>query len=303
MPPPLPRPSASVSYLQRAQSHNAYHYDYQLPSAKIALNPIPDRSSSRLLVVPRFQSPRHHVFSDLPSLIPPSSLLIRNTSRVIPARIHLEKRQTKGRAQLMLIDPVHQRPPDALASPLQNQVWNAFIGGRRIREGDVLEKELPEKQGKMQVEVLKRDGRGATVKFHGKNLDACGLGEVLELAGEVPLPPYMKKKVTDSDKINYQTVYAGEKGSVAAPTAGLHMTDSVLSELERKGVNVSDVILHVGAGTFQQVEGVVHGHDMHEERVSVTEDVLKRVLKQVKGGRNIVALVSSRCPFQFIDEA
>lgn len=221
-------------------------------------------------------------------------MLVLNTSRVIPARLHMHKRETHGRAQLMLLAPA-TNPTAAMSAPVTGQVWSAYVGGRRVRVGDVLEKALVG-GGMLCAEIMRREAQGATVRLsvegHG-GLGAAPLTRVLDEAGETPLPPYIRRETVDADKEMYQTVYAQQEGSVAVPTAGLHVTDEVLHDLRERGVKVEPVVLHVGAGTFAPVGSeTVGGHDMHEEIISVARERLRAIELQVAAGRPVVALVS-----------
>lgn len=182
------------------------------------------------------------------------------------------------------------RPPEAMNTVPSGQIWQAFLGGRRLRVGDVLQSKVGE--GILEATVLEREGSGAKVQLGGVGLQERGFGDLLGTVGETPLPPYIKRDVEERDRVTYQTVYAEEEGSVAAPTAGLHVTEQVLDELQQKGIAVESVVLHVGAGTFAQLEGDVGGHFMHEEGVGVEVALVETLEKQIVRGGGIVALVS-----------
>lgn len=159
-----------------------------------------------------------------------------------------------------------------------------------MRVGDVLQSEA--KDGILEATVLEREGPGAKVELGGVRLERRNLGALLRIVGETPLPPYIKRDVEERDRVTYQTVYAEEEGSVAAPTAGLHVTRQVLDALGRKGIGVESVVLHVGAGTFVQVEGDVRSHNMHQEEIGVEVALVQTLENQLLRGGGVVALVS-----------
>lgn len=181
------------------------------------------------------------------------------------------------------------RPPEAMNAEPSGQIWQAFLGGRRIRVGEVLQAEAGGRI--LEATVLEKEGPAAKVQLGGARLEGIRLNTLLHIVGKTPLPPYIKRDVEEGDPRAYQTVYAGEEGSVAAPTAGLHVTQQVLDSLNKKGILVEDVVLHVGAGTFAQVEDSVGDHLMHEEGVGVEVAVLEMLEKQMAHGGGVVALV------------
>lgn len=243
----------------------AAHYDYTLPEARIAQRPLSERGASKLLVA-RGTPPSvtDHDFSELPKLLPSRSLLIRNNSRVIRARIRARKK-TGGAAEVFLLEP------------LGDGVWKCMIGGRRIRVGDTL---FSEPEGAI-AHVLQRDGRDAVVRLSGK----------VDAVAAIPLPPYIDRVADERDDRDYQTVYSKNLGSVAAPTAGLHMTPGLERELRENSVQIADLTLHVGAGTFAPLGGDSTGdHIMHEERASVKRNVLECLCSQLEKDLPLVAL-------------
>jgi S-adenosylmethionine:tRNA ribosyltransferase-isomerase len=221
-------------------------YDFELPTHLIAQEPLPERAASRLMVVHRATGGINHLhFSDLPGLIPSGDLLVVNTTRVMKARL-LGARASGAPAEVLLLKEV-------------GDVWEAMVSpggklkpGRRVTIGDDLDVEI--------VAITER--RTRLVRLHS-SLPAA---EAIERYGHVPLPPYISRADTAHDGERYQTVYAREGRSVAAPTAGLHFTTGVLADLERRGVRRAEVLLDVGAGTFKPVEVADPGaHVMHEE--------------------------------------
>ncbi|HEX9292908.1 MAG TPA: tRNA preQ1(34) S-adenosylmethionine ribosyltransferase-isomerase QueA [Gemmatimonadales bacterium] len=228
-------------------------FDYDLPSAQIAQHPLPDRSASRLLVLDRESSTTRHLhFRDLPALIPPGDLLVINTSRVIPARLH-GTREGGQDAELLLVRDVGDGTWLAMAHP-----GGKLKPGRRVSFGDDSAAEI--------VEVL--GGGLRRVRFVGA-LDARA---TLAKYGAVPLPPYIKRAPTRADQERYQTVYATHDGSVAAPTAGLHFTTELLARIHEQRTLVTAVDLHVGPGTFKPVETeALEHHTMHPEAFEIAQ--------------------------------
>jgi S-adenosylmethionine:tRNA ribosyltransferase-isomerase len=281
------------THLSRARAALASAFFYDLPKERIATRPAATRSASKLLVAagpsPHAPStPHHHAFQDLPSLLPPSSRLIMNTSRVIRARVPMTKR-TGGAAQVLLLSPADKSDPTPLLSaPLAGMpLWKVFIGGRRIRVGDTLTASAPALT--LTATVVSRAGPAAEVRFGGS---APSLAAALDALGHTPLPPYMDRDADAADASAYQTVYAERAGSVAAPTAGLHVTDSVLDGLRERGIAVSRVTLHVGAGTFLPMGGETAGeHDMHEERFHVATREVREIADDARRSRTLVAMV------------
>jgi S-adenosylmethionine:tRNA ribosyltransferase-isomerase len=268
------------------------YYTYELPSHRIAREPLAERDASRLLVadVP-VRSIRHLGFRDLPSLLPAKGLLVVNNSRVIAARLAMHK-PTGGAVEVLLDHPLAPSADPAIVLRSQEPSrWNAMIGGRHVTVGMVLTC-----TSGLRAYVVERNGLHSTVELQWD--DAVPLATMLDRAGEVPLPPYMNRVPVAADKERYQTVYAEEDGSVAAPTAGLHFTPRVLQELEDRGVQRADVTLHVGMGTFLPVSAAdARDHDMHAERFSVrltTIDALCEQSERADGWITAVGTTSLR---------
>jgi len=226
-------------------------FDYDLPSTQIAQHPLPDRSASRLLVLDRATgATQHRHFRDLPQLIPPGDLVVINTSRVIPARLH-GKRETGTAAELLMVRAMPDGTWLAMGHP-----GGKLKPRRRVTFGDDSAVEI--------VEVL--GGGLRRVRFIGA-LDARA---TLAKYGEVPLPPYIRRAPEAADTDRYQTVYAAHDGSVAAPTAGLHFTTELLAQIHERRILVTAIDLHVGPGTFKPVETDDLGaHTMHPEAYEI----------------------------------
>jgi S-adenosylmethionine:tRNA ribosyltransferase-isomerase len=234
-------------------------YEFDLPKRLIAQEPLPDRSASRLMVVRRDDgSIAHRRFSDLVDLIPAGDLLVVNTTRVLKARL-LGQRASGAPAEILLLKPV------------RDDVWEAMVSpGGKLKPGRVVEIG-PE----LKVEIREvTERRTRLVRL----ITALTHSEAIERYGHVPLPPYIERADAPADHERYQTVYAVERGSVAAPTAGLHFTPQLLEALTQKGVSRAGIMLHVGAGTFKPVESDDPAeHVMHEERFAIPEPAARAV--------------------------
>ncbi|MCC3406047.1 MAG: tRNA preQ1(34) S-adenosylmethionine ribosyltransferase-isomerase QueA [Microcoleus sp. PH2017_10_PVI_O_A] len=265
-------------------------YDYELPPDRIAQNPVVPRDSSRLLVVDSASSHQHRIFRDLPDLLEPGDLLVLNNTRVLPARLYGHK--PNGPAVEIL-----------LMEERQHNCWLALVKpGKRLKLGAKIEFEpascddsaegpcccLPQALGvdrRLTATVIERDEQtgGRLLEFDIPR-DAT-LAKFLDEYGHVPLPPYIENSQAAAEQ--YQTVYAEKPGAVAAPTAGLHFTEELLSRLEERGIEKTFVTLHVGVGTFRPVEVAdVTAHKMHGEWVEVSASTVEKIREtQARGGR------------------
>ena len=254
-------------------------FDFRLPKDRIAQSPARPRDSARLLHVGA--APVDRSIRDLPALLRPGDLLVLNDTRVIPARIRGVRMAARGEAGVEIT--LHRQLPCDDAAGAQ---WLAFARpGKRLRPGDTVRcPGLPDA-----TVVEKRDGGDFLFAF---DAGAAGLLSALEAAGEMPLPPYIARREADrSDREDYQTVYARERGAVAAPTAGLHFTDRLLEALAGRGVDRVFVTLHVGAGTFLPVKAErVADHRMHAETGVVTAETAQRIGDARAAGGRIVAV-------------
>ena len=262
-------------------------FDYDLPEGRIAQHPVEPRDSSRLLVdvgpagdTGERPGIDHRTVADLPDLLDPGDLLVLNTTRVLPARLHLVKRDTGGRAEVLLLE---ERPD------LGEGCWEALVRpGSRLAPGTVLVN--PATAELLTVEVGAEAGDGVRLV----TLTAGGdrpVTEGIEASGEMPLPPYIKAPLTDPDR--YQTVYAdvNEAHSSAAPTAGLHLTVPTLRRIEDRGVQVANVDLTVGLGTFRPITAErVEDHPMHAERYRVPRETIDACRETTARGGRVVAV-------------
>jgi S-adenosylmethionine:tRNA ribosyltransferase-isomerase len=246
-------------------------FDFQLPPRLIAQTPLSDRSASRLLVVDRAtQSITHRHFYDLPDYLHAGDVLVLNETKVLPARLFGVKEETGAHVELLILKH-------------ENDEAECLVGNAKVVKVGTI---VSFGDGELKAQCLQVLPEGLRIfKFIYTGI----FYEILDRLGIMPLPPYIKEKLQDPDR--YQTVYAKEKGSAAAPTAGLHFTPALLQTLEEKGIEIVKITLHVGLGTFRPVEVEdVATHKMHEEMYTVSEDAANRLNRAKKEGRRIVSV-------------
>lgn len=255
-------------------------YTYKLPESRIAQFPLEKRDTSKLLFYNK-GTILHRQFHNLPQLLQPKDLLVFNDSKVIHARLHLY-RKTGAKIEIFLLTPIHPTTVDQAMQVENSCVWKCIIGRKKKwKDGEVLEQELLHKEKKviLSLELIDREQDHVRLSWKGSPIP---FSEVLESTGKLPLPPYLKREVSQQDEQQYQTVYAKEEGAVAAPTAGLHFSEQVLAKLQENGINKEHVTLHVSAGTFLPVksEQVVE-HDMHKEQFILTRTTIENLQKSL----------------------
>jgi S-adenosylmethionine:tRNA ribosyltransferase-isomerase len=237
-------------------------FDYALPQELIAQAPLPDRSASRLLVVDRArQRCEDRRFRDLPAFLGPGDCLVLNDSRVFPARLYGHRAPSTGAVEVLLLRPVDDGAKE----------WHALVHpGKKMRVGEVVRF-----TDDLEAEVVARGGFGErTLRFRTER----DVYDEVEKIGHVPLPPYIKRQDDAADRERYQTVFARERGSAAAPTAGLHFTTAVLDECRARGAQIAAVTLHVGLGTFQPPHtDHVEGYRLHTEHFSISAENAARM--------------------------
>lgn len=269
---------------------NIKDYSYELPDEKIAKFPLEQRDESKLLIY-KHGKIRDAVFNTIPDEIPNDSLIVFNNTRVIHARL-LFKRATGAQIEVFCIEPLDHLDYQLAFASKQTCTWKCMVGNaKRWKEGEVLTKEVETPHGTVQLNV-KQEGKAGELFVVHFNWDGhLSFAEVLHHAGILPLPPYLNRATEESDEERYQTIYAKVQGSVAAPTAGLHFTDSVFEQLAAKNITRDEVTLHVGAGTFKPVKSdTLAEHEMHEETVFVTLQTLKNIHNCLESHRNLVAV-------------
>ena len=260
-------------------------YNYPLPDERIAKYPLAERDSSKLL---RYVDGKvdEHIFRDITDFLPDNAIMVFNDTKVVPARLHFV-RPTGARIEIFCLQPVDPVEYNLAFASTQTCTWKCVIGNAKKWKNDTLNLYLPENHGgkaaelNMTADLVSREGETGIVTFRWDgNLP---FSNVLEICGTIPIPPYLNRDSEAIDTERYQTLYARVRGSVAAPTAGLHFTDSVLAKIREKGIDMETVCLHVGAGTFLPVkDSEVAKHPMHREPFVVTKAFLKDLIDSHK---------------------
>lgn len=257
---------------------NLDNYNYDLPQEKIAQYPVEERDMSNLLVYNGGKINKA-VFRDIGDILPPDSLLVFNNTRVIRARIVFHK-ETGAAIEIFCIEPLAPSEYEFSLSSTNPVEWKCIIGNLKKWKSGIITTTYIYKGIKYNLiaERLKPEGEAWRIRFSW-NCTEMSFGEVIEATGHVPLPPYINREDEPDDIERYQTVYSSIKGSVAAPTAGLHFTNGVLEKIRELGIKSVELTLHVGAGTFQPIRsGHITDHEMHCEHFSVTNETLELLL-------------------------
>lgn len=251
-------------------------FDYELPEELIAQTPIEKRDESRLMVLDRKeQTIEHKHFKDIIDYLEPGDVLVRNNTKVIPARLY-GKKETGAKVEFLLLNNMEKDIWECIVRP-----GNKLHIGAKVIFGD----------GLLKAEVLDTmPGGTRKVEFHYEGI----FNEILDKIGLMPLPPYIHESLKENDR--YQTVYAKYDGSAAAPTAGLHFTPELLKKIEEKGIDIANVTLHVGIGTFRPVkEDTVEAHQMHSEHFYIKEEDCEKINKAKKSGHRVIAVGTTSC--------
>lgn len=252
-------------------------YSYDLAEHRIAKFPVTPRDSSKLLVY-RGGVISEDIFRNVVSYLPKGALMVCNNTRVIYARLHFRK-VTGALIEVFLLEPLIPADYEQVFGAVGSCSWACLIGNQKKIKDGVLEREVVVNGETitLKAERVGNHGTAQEVRFTWEG--RVTFADILDAAGELPIPPYLKRDSTESDRTTYQTVYSKVKGSVAAPTAGLHFTDEVLREIATRGVQREEVTLHVGAGTFRPVKSPTIGsHDMHTEYVAVRRSTIDAIL-------------------------
>ena len=252
-------------------------YDYPLPDERIAKYPLAERDTSKLLLY-RSGEIIEEKFSNLPSFIPQGALMVFNNTRVIQARLRFRK-ETGAQIEVFCLEPEQPADYQQMFQETRECVWQCLVGNSNRWKSGVLSQVISIAGVDVTLSV-ERVSSAASVNLVRFSWDGgFSFAELLDAAGELPIPPYLNRKTEESDKNTYQTVYSKIKGSVAAPTAGLHFTPSVLAALDAAGVQRGEVTLHVGAGTFKPVKSeLIADHAMHEEYIEVQRSLIERLV-------------------------
>ena len=264
-------------------------YDYPLPEERIAKYPLERRDASKLLEY-KDGTLSEHVFREIPELLPTESIMVFNDTKVVPARLHFQK-ETGAHIEVFCLEPVLPEEYNLIFAATSTCRWKCIVGNVKKWKSDILSLYNPEndslvKDMDLKASLVERDGETSVVEFAWKSGEP--FSRVLEICGTIPIPPYLKRDSEAIDQERYQTLYAKFRGSVAAPTAGLHFTEDVLSHIEDKGIDMETVCLHVGAGTFLPVKSSeISGHEMHREPFVVSRSFIEDLRK---GNRPVIAV-------------
>lgn len=266
-------------------------YNYPLPDERIAKFPLPVRDESKLLVY-RHGEVSEDRFTSLPSYLEPGEMMVFNNTKVIQARLHFRK-ETGALIEVFCLEPI--RPNDYVLSFQQTGQcsWLCMVGNLKKWKEGTLKREVEVKGIPVTLTATRGECRGTShwIDFGWDN-DTLTFADILEAVGELPIPPYLNRDTQESDKQTYQTVYSKIKGSVAAPTAGLHFTERVLRALDERGIDREELTLHVGAGTFKPVKSEeIEGHEMHTEYISVNRRTIEKLIAH--GGRTVAVGTTS----------
>jgi S-adenosylmethionine:tRNA ribosyltransferase-isomerase len=263
-------------------------FDYVLPDERIAKYPLASRDQSKLLNYNNGEIAQY-TFDKITDLLKPETQIVMNNTKVVQARLLFYKSEGTTPIEIFCLEPVGLEVQQAMA--IKNEiVFYCLVGRAKKWKSGFLEIALNTHQ--LKAERLERRGQGYEIKFSWTG--DLTFAEILEEAGHTPLPPYLNRKDEESDKVRYQTVYAKNNGSVAAPTAGLHFTDEILDQLIKNNHEILNATLHVGAGTFKPVSSeIVSDHEMHFEEIHISSDFISRLLAH-KGSRTAVGTTSVR---------
>ena len=261
------------------QNINIKEYNYTLPDNKIAKYPLSNRDDSKLLIYNENKI-LEEKFINIPSALPPESIMVFNDTKVVPARLHFQ-RKSGAHIEIFCLEPVMPSEYNLIFSERKSCRWKCIVGNIKRWKDDSLILYNPTDNESINILSLEailiaREGETSIVEFRWK--DNSEFSTVLELCGTLPIPPYLKRDTEALDLERYQTLYAKYKGSVAAPTAGLHFTDNVLTKIVDKNIDIEKICLHVGAGTFLPVKSEnISDHNMHREPFIVTLNFLEKL--------------------------
>jgi S-adenosylmethionine:tRNA ribosyltransferase-isomerase len=263
-----------MNILDKVRNLRIADYNYPLPDERIAKHPLAQREQCKVLMF-KDNTIEQHIFHEVPQLLPSNALLIYNNTRVINARLRFRK-ATGSQIEIFCLEPVAPRDYQLIFQTTHECTWLCLVGNSKRWKSGALTQELDIDGETITINATRGERRGNAFEIpFSWNGNEVTFASVLEALGEIPIPPYLNRGTEQSDLTDYQTVYSHIDGSVAAPTAGLHFTDEVLAECDRRGIERRELTLHVGAGTFQPVKSDNIGdHDMHTEFISVPRDLL-----------------------------
>ena len=270
-------------------------YNYTLPDERIAKYPLSERDASKLLCY-KNGTPSENRFSDIASFLPEGAMMVFNDTKVVPARLHFQ-RETGAHIEIFCLEPVQPGEYVTMFEVTDRCRWKCIVGNVKRWKSDTLYLYNPDSDPavsamNLRADLVERTGETSIVEFSWDN--GAPFSRVLEICGSIPIPPYLNRDTEDVDLERYQTLYAKYRGSVAAPTAGLHFTERVLDSITERNIEIETVCLHVGAGTFLPVKSsLVSEHTMHREPFVVTLQFLKKLLER-KGRLVAVGTTSVR---------
>lgn len=254
-------------------------YNYPLPDDRIAKFPLAERDHSKLLI---YQQGKvgEDIFYRLPNYLPKGALMVFNNTKVIQARLHFRK-ETGALIEVFLLEPAAPADYELMFQTTAKCSWLCLVGNLKKWKEGTLRRAFSIKGEQLTFSATRIGEQGTShlVRFEWDN-DRVSFAEILEAVGELPIPPYLNRDTQESDKTTYQTVYSKIKGSVAAPTAGLHFTEDVLADIDAHGIEREELTLHVGAGTFKPVKSAeIDGHEMHTEYISVQKQTIEKLIQ------------------------
>jgi len=260
---------------------NIQDFNYELPEDKIAKYPLSKRENSKLLIYEKGNISQQ-TFSNILDISKKNELLIFNNTKVIQARLNFKK-ETGANIEVFCLEPIQPADYSLMFQSTKTCKWKCIVGNLKKWKKGKISSTITLEKGTSTIYAEKNETfeDAHIIEFSWENTNLT-FGEILETSGQTPIPPYLKRKSEDTDIIRYQTVYSKHKGSVAAPTAGLHFTKEILNKLKENGVHTDNVTLHVGAGTFKPVKSdFVSEHEMHTEHFSVTIGLLQKLIKNI----------------------
>ena len=262
-------------------------FNYNLPKELIAQVPIKNRDESRLMILDRKeQTIEHKIFRNIIDYLEPGDCLVRNNTKVIPARLYGVKEETGAHVEFLLLHRIEEDIWEVMVKP-----GRKLMPGTKVIFGEGLLEKRNNQRILLRAEILEKlEGGSRKVKFEYDGI----FNEILNEIGLMPLPPYIHEKLKEKDR--YQTVYAKYEGSAAAPTAGLHFTEDLLQKIQEKGVEIANVTLHVGIGTFRPVKVEnVEEHDMHSEHFYIKQEDAEKINKAKREGHRVIAVGTTSC--------
>lgn len=258
-------------------------YDYPLPDERIAKFPIARRDHSKLLVY-RHGEVGENVFYHLPDYLPQGALMVFNNTKVIQARMHFRKVNASGEhlgalIEVFLLEPAAPSDYELMFQTTGHCAWYCLVGNLKKWKEGTLTRTITISNNPITVKATRGPVHGTSHRIDFEWTGNVSFAEVIDAMGELPIPPYLNRETQESDKTTYQTVYSKIKGSVAAPTAGLHFTPEVLADIDAHGIEREELTLHVGAGTFKPVKSEeIEGHEMHTEFISVRRETIQKLI-------------------------